>query len=130
MDAPAPDAATQLGLSWTAPGAGQLALHDRGGAPLLTLQCAGGVMTATAPGLREIASEERFSLGADDQVFILVAQLGQASGVRAEGTPSQDFLNRLPSANAVQANYGAQNIGPHIPPSPEQARDFVAACRS
>lgn len=125
-----PDSATPSALSWTATGAGELALRERDGSALLTLRCAGGVMTAIAPGFQEVASEERFSLGADDQVFILVAQLGQERGVRAEGPPSQSFLDRLPSANAVQANYGAQNLGPHIPPSPEQAWRFVSACRS
>ncbi len=133
--APAPgatpnDVATQLGLSWIASENGaQLTLRSSDGSPLLSLGCADSVMTAVVPSFEEISSEERFSLGADDQVFILVAQLGQESGVRAEGQPAQYFLDRLPDANAIHANYGAQNFGPHIPPTPGQARAFAAACR-
>jgi hypothetical protein len=125
-----PDVATQLGLSWIASEDGtQLTLRNPDGSTLLALSCANRTMTALAPGFEEVASEERFSLGADDQVFILVAQLGQADGVRAEGAPAEEFLNRLPTANSVHANYGAQNLGPHVPPSRDQARAFAAACR-
>ncbi len=125
-----PDVATQLGLSWQASADGaELTLRDADGSPLLALSCANRTMTAVAPRFEEIASEERFSLGADDQVFILVAQLGQESGVRAEGQPAEYFLDHLPRATEIHANYGAQNLGPHVPPSPEQARAFAAACR-
>lgn len=125
-----PDVATQLGLSWQASSNGaDLTLREADGSPLLALSCANRTMTAVAPRFEEIASEERFSLGADDQVFILVAQLGRSEGVRAEGQPADYFLDHLPSANAIHANYGAQNLGPHMPPSPDQARAFAAACR-
>lgn len=124
------DGATQLGLAWRASADGaQLTLEGADGAVLLSLRCSARTMTAIAPRFEEVASEERFSLGADDQVFILVAQLGQESGVRAEGAPAPEFLDRLPNANEIHANYGAQNLGPHIPPPPEQARVFVEACR-
>jgi len=118
-------------LSWTASAHGaELTLRGADGATVLALSCADGKMHAAAPGFTEIASEERFSLGADDQVFILVAQLGQDEGVRAEGAPADYFLDRLPHAASVHANYGAQNSGPHDPPAPDQARAFAAACRA
>jgi hypothetical protein len=137
-DTPAPsepvapsETSTQIEPSWIASGDGaRLTLQARDGGTLLSLACANRIMTAVAPGFDEIGSEERFSLGADDQVFILVAQLGQGGGVRAEGEPAEYFLEHLPRASAVHANYGAQNLGPLIPPSPEQARAFAEACRS
>jgi hypothetical protein len=129
-EAPPEPSAPMAAPTWAASADGaRLELNDTDGASLLALSCANRTMTAIAPGFEEIASEERFSLGADDQVFILVAQLGQPHGVRAEGAPAEDFLNRLPSANSVHANYGAQNLGPLPPPSPDQARGFAQACR-
>lgn len=125
-----PDIATQLGLSWLAsPDGAQLTLQGSDESVLLALSCSNRTITAVAPRFEEVASEERFSLGADDLVFILAAQLGQESGVRAAGAPAAEFLNHLPNATFIHANYGAQNLGPHIPPPSDEARAFAAACR-
>jgi hypothetical protein len=135
--AEAADAPTIMaGLRWETKvsGAGVgLALFDADGSALLRLACVRGpaTMTVTGEGLRAIGSEERLTLGIGDEPFTFVANptADRLMGVEATGPVPADLLARLPGANAVSVAYGAQRIGPHIPPDPESARMFVEACR-
>lgn len=101
------------------------------GRPQLQLACASGStpMTLSVPGFRAIGSEERLSFGVDDEVFVFVAGVAGATGVEGTSAFSEDLLLGLGRANAVSASYGAQRLGPHIPPDPATARRFAAACR-
>lgn len=128
--------AISQGLSWTTQvgGAGvALILSGPDGAPLLRLACVRdpAAMTVTAERFTAIGSEERLTLGLDDEAFTFVADstAERPIGVEATAPISEDLLARLTTANAVSAVYGQQRIGPHIPPHPEAARQFVSACR-
>jgi hypothetical protein len=142
--APAPNAepepaggSIRAGLKWesavTGTGVG-LTLTDAGGGPLLRLACVRGPaqMVVTAERFRAIGSEERLSLGVDDEPFVFVADLtaGRPVGVEARGPIPPALLDRLARANAVSVSYGAQTLGPHIPPDPETAARFASACRA
>lgn len=84
----------------------------------------------TVPGFTKIASEERLSVGAGDEAFVLVADLAlDQPGVVATGEIPTGFLDRIEQGGAVSASYGAQTSGPHPAPSAEQARTFLTDCR-
>jgi hypothetical protein len=124
------------GLRWEAKvsGAGVgLTLVEADGSALLRLAClrSPATMTVTGERLRAIGSEERLTLGLDDEAFTFVADpaADRPIGVEARGPVSAELLARLPGANAVSVTYGSQRIGPHIPPDAESARTFVEACR-
>ena len=124
------------GLSWSArvTGAGvSLVLSDAAGAPLLHLACVRdrAVMTAEVERFEPIGSEERLTLGVGGEAFLFVADptAERPSGVQAEAPISAEFLARLEDANEVSAVYGAQTLGPHLPPDPGSAALFVSACR-
>lgn len=131
-----PAAGIQAGLRWDSvvSGAGvALVLYEADGAPLLRLACARepAVMTVLAERFRTVGSEERLSLGFDDDPFVFVADTmsGRPQGVEASAPISDDLLRRLEAAREVAVSYGSQRLGPHIPPDPETARGFAAACR-
>jgi hypothetical protein len=133
---PAAAVAVQPGLRWemAVSGAGaSLKLLEPTGAAALALACvrAPAQMTVTVESFGRIASEERLSFGVDDEPFVFVADLGgeRPSGVEASAPINTDLLDRLERANAVSASYGAQVLGPRMPPDPEQARRFATACR-
>jgi hypothetical protein len=137
---PPPDepaaAGIQAGLRWTesVSGAGaSLTLLEASGERLLTLACVRdpALMTVTVERFRAIGSEERLSLGFDDEPFIFVADLASPRpvGVEASRPIETGLLDRLVAAREVRAAYGAQMLGPHIPPEPAQAQRFAAACR-
>jgi hypothetical protein len=83
------------------------------------------------PGFAVIASEERLTLGLDDEAFALVADVVDPppSDVRAETQISPELLDRFSDTRAVSAVYGATTAGPYPAPSREQSDNFVAACR-
>jgi hypothetical protein len=85
----------------------------------------------TVPGFAVIPSEERLTLGVDNEAFLLVAEVvgRPARGVRAEAQIPADLLNRFPATRDVSAVYGAATAGPYLPPLPEQTDAFVTACR-
>jgi hypothetical protein len=137
---PAPVAAEpeiRPGPSWASrvTGAGvSLLLFDAAGAELLHLACVRdrAVMTVEVAPFEAIGSEERLSLGVDGEAFVFVADptAERASGVQAEAPIDAELLRRLEAATGVSASYGAQTLGPHVPPDPESAGRFVSACRS
>jgi hypothetical protein len=146
--APAPEGTTQTppaaadtpaiqpGLQWSAQvsGAGMaLILSDAAGAPLLRIACVRdpALMTIVAETFEPIGSEERLSFGVDGEPFVFVADplAERPSGVEAEAPIREELLARFEAANAISAVYGAQQLGPHLPPDPETTERFVTACR-
>lgn len=110
-----------------------LAFSDASG-EALRLSCVRSPATlfAYAERLQPIASEERFSLGLDDDPVVLVADLlGRVErGVEASAPLTAELAGRLQSAAAVGVSYGAQAIGP-VPLAADPAAwdRFVATCR-
>ncbi len=135
VEAP-PPAPPQPGLSWVRSATGEgaaLTLLDAAGAPLLRLGCIRNpaTMTLRIEGFTPIASEDRLTVGLDDALFVFVADLSATSGqgVVSEAPIATDFLDRLQSASAISAVYGAQQLGPHMPPPADMAGTFAAECR-
>ena len=135
--APAPEAPIAPGPSWAASASGEgavLTLSDAAGLEVLRLGCVRNpaAMTLTVGGFTPIDSEDRLTVGLDDQLFVFVADLQASSaeaGVVAQVEVSTDFLDRLQSAQAIGAVYGAQQLGPHMPPPADIAGTFAAECR-
>ena len=111
-----------------------LTLAAPGGARLLTLSCpaGSGELVVNVPGFRAIASEERMSVGSGGTVFALVADTAgdkERGGVTGRGAfPPAEMARILAGAGGIAVNYGAQNSGPHAPPPPAVAQDFLAGC--
>ena len=84
-----------------------------------------------ASRLRPIGSEERLSLGADDEVTALVARpdLSRGEGVEASGPIPEALLARLEAGATVGVSYGAQTLRT-TGPDPALAARFALACRS
>lgn len=132
-----PEASIAPGLSWAASASGEgavLTLSDAAGAQLLRLGCIRNpaAMTLTIASFTPISSEDRLTVGLDDELFVFVADLRASSaerGVVAQADVSTDFVDRLQSATAISAVYGAQQLGPHMPPPADIAATFAAECR-
>lgn len=128
--------ASEPGLQWSSQVSGSgmaLVLAEASGVPLLRIACVRdpAMMTIVAETFQPIGSEERLSFGVDGEPFTFVADptADRPSGVQAEAPISSELLDRFEMAREVSAVYGAQTLGPHIPPDPETAARFVAACR-
>ena len=132
--APAP-APTQPGLSWETVSSGEgvaLVMTGPDGGQRLHLGC-----TRHPPRLimvvndfHPVGSEERMTVGLDEQLFVFVAEpTAPGAGVRATTAVSADFLERLPRTATIGAVYGAQEFGPFRPPPQEMAASFAAECR-
>ena len=81
-------------------------------------------------GFRPIPSEERLSLGANDEVVALVARPdARPAGVEASGPIPEALLARLETGAAVGVSYGAQTLRT-FGPDPALAARFAAACRA
>lgn len=110
-----------------------LILRNPDGSRLAQLACARdpAVMTVTVDPFRAVGSEERLSFGVDDEAFVFVADPTAAgpTGVEARGPIPEALLRRLEGATTISASYGSQTLGPYMPPDPENARRFAAACR-
>lgn len=134
--APAPGPAPiRQGLSWQLVSSGEgsaLALLDASGEPVMQWACMSGParMIVRVQPFDPIGSEERLTIGVDDEAYALVAASTKPGpGVQAEGAVDEGLLQRLQTATSVGAVYGAQTLGPHIPPSREQAEAFARTCR-
>jgi hypothetical protein len=110
-----------------------LILNNPDGSRVTQLACARdpAVMTVTVDQFRAVGSEERLSFGVDDEPFVFVADPAASgpTGVEARASISEDLLRRLDGATTISASYGSQRLGPYMPPDPENARRFAAACR-
>lgn len=79
----------------------------------------------------KVRSEERLTLGLDDEAFALVADLERETpGVVGVGTLDPALLDRLASARAISLVYGGQRSGPFEAPDAEVMGRFVTACRA
>jgi hypothetical protein len=89
-------------------------------------------MQITVPGFAVIESEERLTLGVDDEAFTFVAEVvgRPPRGVRAESPMQAELLDRFARTRDVAAVYGAETAGPYLSPPPHQSEAFVAACRA
>jgi hypothetical protein len=136
VPAEAPAGAIQAGLRWATQVGGSgvsLTLFEANGDALLRLACvrSPNEMVVTGERFTPIASEERLTLGAGGGAHAFVADptADRPSGVEARGPIPPGLLDGLAEATEVSAVYGAQKIGPHIPPDPQMAQAFVSACR-
>jgi hypothetical protein len=127
--------AIRPGLLWTLQlreGGAALLLTDPSGESLLQLSCREEprMMTVDVERFEPVSSEDRLSFGAGGEPFVFVADLADttASGVRAHAPASEEFLMHLRRANQVSAVYGAQTLGPHIPPDSIDTERFIDSC--
>ena len=131
--APAPETPAPV-ADWqsTSSGEGVGLSLIQAGQSVLTLSCLRSPegFRVTVPGFTKITSEERLSVGAGDEAFVMVADLASDQpGVVATGESPTDFLDRIERGGAISASYGAQTSGPHPAPDAEQARAFLTDCR-
>ncbi len=124
---PSPDANWQAVVS----GTGYALVRKEGGQDQIRLACASqpGRLIAWVANFSPIASEERLSIGFDDQVFIVVADPTRPGpGVNGEGAIPTAELVALPTATQVGFSYGAQTL---TVAAPEKAlgEAFVEACK-
>jgi hypothetical protein len=130
--APTPEPAPAEG-TWNAvvTNTGYAIVRKEGGQDALRLACARqpSRFVVWVGAFNPVASEERLSIGFDDQVVALVAQsTAPGPGVDAEGAIPMKELETLLHARTVGASYGAQTVS--IPaPEPSLADAFVESCR-
>ena len=109
-----------------------LRLEDEAGL-IASLVCRadGSGLHAASDRFQPVMSEERFTVGAGDEAFTLVANLDadRPRGVEASGEIPPDLLARIEAGELVAFNYGAQNLGPFPSMPADDARAFAAACR-
>lgn len=124
-------------LRWDRAGSGEgaeLVLYDASSSEaLLRISCLPDPprMTIVAERLTPVGSAEELSMGVDEEAFMFVADptATDVPGVRAEGRIRPDLLSRFEDPRAVGVVYGAQRLGPYIPPDPGLARGFADGCR-
>jgi hypothetical protein len=123
------------GPSWTlqaSAASGAALVHsDAAGEEVMRLACRRrpSDLYAALPGITRIDSEDRLTLGAGDQLAVLVVSMdGPAQGLRAEGSRDPAFLAALAEGRPIAASYGARRI--LLPPPPAGVRTaFAAGCQ-
>jgi hypothetical protein len=121
-------------LAWDAAASGEgvgLRLGSPAGDLVLSIACLHHPprLEVRAPGFQRIGSEDRFSLGLDDDPIALVADLESAEpGVVARGAINQDLVRRINGARRVSALYGTQQIAPVPMPTGEPWQVFIRGC--
>lgn len=96
--------------------------------PDLRLVCAVGQGFLIAlPELKQVASEERLTLGAGSIAHGFAATPA-ARGVQATGPIDDELLSVFESAEPIGVNHGYQNAGPFEPPAALR-RAFADSCR-
>ena len=124
---PSPDANWQAVVS----GTGYALVRKQGGEDQVRLACVSdpGRLRVWVANFNPVGSEERLSVGFDDQVFIVVANSTKPGpGVDAEGPIPSAELAALPTAAQVGFSYEAQTL---TVAAPEKAlgEAFVEACK-
>ncbi len=125
------------GAAWESAASGEgtaLRLTAADGSLLLSIACLGtpAQLVVSAPGLKPIGSEDRFSLGLGEEPVTLVADPTRQGkgGVTAEGAVPAGFDELLEEAKQVSALYGSQRIGPHPAPIEALKEALAKACAS
>jgi hypothetical protein len=131
--APVPPAPQKAAAEW-AFGKGRNSVeivHLVGGDPNkadLRMVCAAGQgFLVLLPGLKQVASEERLTLGAGPIAHGFAATAA-AQGVQATGPIDDELLSLFESAEPIGVNHGYQNAGPFTPPAALR-RAFAEQCR-
>jgi hypothetical protein len=133
--APPAPATPATAATWSRLSSGEgeaLRLEDNGELiALLVCRADGSGLHAGSDQLSPVMSEERFTVGAGDEAFTLVADLAtpRPRGVQASGPIPADFLNRVEAGEPVTFNYGAHTLGPFPSIPAADARAFAGACR-
>lgn len=111
-----------------------LRLENFEGMLMLNLACVPdpGRLAASVPDFSPRGSEERLTLGAGDELTVLVVDPAAQSGagVRGEAPLPEAWLTRFAGGARVGASYGAQTLGPVDGPPPAVAARFVETCRA
>jgi len=130
---PNPDPRPSPDPNWqaVATGTAYALVRKENGADQIRMSCARGpsrLVVWVAP-FTAIGSEERLSVGFDDQVFATVADPTKPGpGVNAEGAIPTAELAALPTAKKVGFSYGAQTLTVDAPVA-ALGEAFVEACR-
>lgn len=125
--APSPDANWQAVVT----GTGYALVRKENGQDQVRLACAAqpGRLIAWVGPFNPIGSEERLTIGFDDQVFGVVADPTKPGpGVNGEGAIPMTELATLPTAREVGFSYGAQTLTVAAPVK-ALGDAFVEACR-
>lgn len=128
---PGPAPTTDNGWQAVVTGTGYALVLKEGGKDKLRLACASnpGRLLAWVGPFNPIGSEERLTLGFDDQVFgVVAASTKPGPSVEGEGAIPMTELAHLPAAKTVSANYGAQTLSVDAPEK-ALANAFVEACK-
>ncbi len=100
---------------------------DSARADLRMVCSAGQGFLILLPGLQQVASEERLTLGAGAIAHGFVATAA-TRGVQATGPIDDELLSVFESAEPIGVNHGYQNAGPFTPPAALR-RAFAEQCR-
>lgn len=125
----------EMAAAWSRVSSGEgEALRLQAGAELvasLVCRADGSGLHAATDRFQLVMSEDRFTIGAGDEAFTLVANLAadRAQGVEASGEIPPGFIERVETGNPISFNYGAQTLGPLPAIQEADARAFAGACR-
>ena len=111
-----------------------LFLAGAGGTRTVAFFCPSGTegLLVNVPAFRPVGSEERMTFGSGDIATTLVADSAGdpvRGGVSGRGPLPETLAEILRGSDGIGVNYGAQNSGPHPPPSEEMASRFLDGCR-
>lgn len=127
---PAP-AESQWTMQASATAGAAIVLTDEGGKEVFRLACrrSPADLYAAVPLLRRVGSEDRLTLGAGDELAVLVVSMeGPEEGLRATGARQPAFVSALAEGRAISFAYGQRQIT--LPPLRLDVRtDFAAACQ-
>lgn len=103
--------------------------REASGAEVFRLLCPrSGDLYAELPGLTRIGSEDRLTLGAGDQLAVLVVSMeGADQGLRATGARDPAFLAALSRGQPLAISYSSHQLALGAPP-PDARAAFLASC--
>lgn len=110
-----------------------LSLLGEGDRQLMHMACLDTPARLTVIGrtFQKIDSEDRLTVGLDDEAFALVADLEvEDPGVTASGAIDAAMIRSLGTATEISAVYGGQRAGPFEAPSAPVMARFVETCRT
>jgi hypothetical protein len=129
-DAALPGPTARWSLQASATSGSALVRFDETGAEVFRLACrrAPDGLYAEAPAVMRIGSEDRLTLGAGDQLAVLVVSMeGPDQGLRAEGALQAEFIEALAAGRPLALSYGARQAAFGTVPS-DTGSAFARAC--